>query len=85
MIKIEPDNMDVESFCSVIGCTTQEFNKRVKEIKRLSKILRCKLTEQECISFAKKSFFEDKMSPITIEEATESIQKVMREYKEKEC
>ena len=85
MKKIEPDNMDVESFCNAIGCTTQEFNKRVKETKRFLKTLRCKFTEQELISSTKKSFFMDKMAQVTIEEIrevtdSESLQEVMKAF-----
>lgn len=84
MIVINPDEMDVESFCKAVGCTTKEFNKRIKEAKRFFKLFRQKYTKEECISFAKDSFFVDKMADISIDETVESLQRAMKEYEDKE-
>lgn len=71
MISIEPDKMDVESFCNAIGCTIKEFNKRVKEAKWIFRLFRVKYTKEDCIRYAKDSFFVDKMADISIKELQE--------------
>lgn len=67
--------MTVEEFCKEMNCTTEYFEQLCSDIK---KVFSC--SDDECISFAKSTFFGNDMQDINAETASRILRETMEKY-----